>query len=153
MLWNASLAVICCESAIKQCPPLGSIPTGVGGAGVSPLEVLPCRRGSPSVCVHFSLLWALVSLLTVFHNTGTKGLFKENEGGRDLKQMKVNACCTIMPTPGFLSLQVLYRSHQCQCLCLTKRWRKITLPVQGHQADSARARVGNILLQHAEASG
>lgn len=55
-----------------------------------------------------------MSLLTVFHNTGTKGLFKENEGGRDLKQMRVNARCTIMSTPGFLLLvdvKVLYRSH------------------------------------------
>lgn len=65
-----------------------------------------------------------MSLLTVFHNTGTKGLFKENEGGRDLKQMTVNARCTIMSTPGFLWLvdvKVLYRSHQCQRLYLTKR--------------------------------
>lgn len=97
-----------------------------------------------------------MTLLTVFHNTGTKGLFNENEGGGDLKQMRVNTCCTIMSTPGFLSsvdAKVLYKSGQYQYLCLTKRRRKITLPVQGHQADNARVRMENILLHYAAASG
>lgn len=94
--------------------------------------------------------------LTVFHNTGTKGLFNENEGERDLKQMRVNTCCTIMSAPGFLSLvdvKVLYKSGQYQYLCLISRRRKTTLPAQGHQADNAKARVENILLHYAVVSG
>lgn len=96
-----------------------------------------------------------MSLLTVFHNTGTKGLFNENEGGRDLKQMRVNTCHTIMSTPGFLSsvdVKVLYKSGQYQYLCLTEM-KKDNTTCSRSRADNARVRVENILLHYAVASG
>lgn len=141
---------------ISSSHPAGSVPTEVRGAGASPLES-SSAGGAPRPALHpFALLWAVVSWLTVFHNTGTKGLFNKNEGERDLKQMRVNTGCTIMSTRGFLpsaDVKVLYKSGQYQYLCLTKRWKKITLPVQGHHPDNAGVRVENILLHCAEASG
>lgn len=107
----------------KVATPLAEFPLRSMEPGFHPWKSYSAG-GALRQSVHpFSLLWAVVSLLTVFHNTGTKGLFNENEGGRDLKQMRVNTCHTIMSTPGFLSsvdVKVLYKSGQYQYLCLAE---------------------------------